>query len=461
MSSVVPKLVGNVSLSEADPELYKMIEHEKRRQFRGLELIASENFTSQAVFECLGSCLTNKYSEGLVGARYYGGNEVIDQIEQLCKDRCLNAFRLNKDEWDVNVQPYSGSIANFAAYTGMLKPHDRIMGLDLPSGGHLSHGYYTAKKKISATSIFFESFPYKVNSEGFIDYDEMEKIALVYKPALIIAGASAYPRDWDYARMRKIANACGALLMCDMAHYSGLVAAQEHADPFEFCDVVTTTTHKSLRGPRAGLIFSTKKNKLNEAIDFAVFPGCQGGPHNNQIAAIATQMRQVATPEFKVYIQQVKKNIKALANSLVNNGYSLATGGTDNHLILWNLRPQKITGSKMEKFFDVVHITVNKNSIAGDQSALSPNGIRIGAPAMTSRGLEEADFEQIGQFLHRGVQIALRLQAQAASPKLVDFLDLLAEDKLDDETKQLRADVEQFSTKFGIPGFDAEAIHDE
>lgn len=457
----VPTLLGNQSLAEADPVLYKLIEHEKRRQFKGLELIASENFTSQAVFECLGSCLTNKYSEGLVGARYYGGNEVIDQIEQLCKDRCLNAFRLNKDEWDVNVQPYSGSVANFAAYTGILKPHDRIMGLDLPSGGHLSHGYYTAKKKVSATSIYFESFPYKVNSEGYVDYDEMEKIALVYKPALIIAGASAYPRDWDYARMRKIADACGALLLCDMAHYAGLVAAQEHNNPFEYCDVVTTTTHKSLRGPRAGIIFSTRRNKLNDAIDFAVFPGCQGGPHNNQIAAIATQMHQVATPEYKLYIQQVKKNINALASALIERGYSLATGGTDNHLILWNLRPQKITGNKMEKFFDVVSITVNKNSIAGDQSAFSPSGVRIGAPAMTSRGLVETDFEQIAEFLHRGVQIALQIQAQAPSTKLVDFLDLLAEDKLNEETKQLRADVEAFATKFGIPGFSADEIKDE
>merc|ERR1712045_360929 len=251
-----PLLSGNTPLSEADPTMYALVQQEKARQMKCIELIASENFTSRAVMECMGSALTNKYSEGSIGGRYYGGCEVIDKVEILCQARALTAFGLNDKEWGVNVQPYSGSPANFAVYTALLPPHSRMMGLDLPSGGHLTHGYYTAKKKISASSIYFETLPYKVHPEtGLINFDELRKQAHAYRPAMLLCGASAYPRVMDWAKFREIADEVGALLMADMAHISGFVASGMHASPFEHCDVVTTTTHKSLRGPRSGMIF--------------------------------------------------------------------------------------------------------------------------------------------------------------------------------------------------------------
>ena len=453
---------GNVSLEEHDPELFDLIEQEKSRQWRSLELIASENFTSRAVIECLGSALTNKYAEGLPHARYYGGNEIVDQVEELCQKRALEAYGLDPKEWGVNVQPYSGSPANFAVYTGLLKPHDRIMGLDLPSGGHLTHGFYTYSKKegtrkaVSATSVFFESLPYRVHPEtGYIDYDQLDRDASLFKPAMIIAGGSAYPRDYDYKRFREIADANGAFLMMDMAHTSGLVATKEMDSPFEYADVVTTTTHKSLRGPRAGLIFFRRDDRgFENKINSAVFPALQGGPHEHQIAGVATQLKEVMTPEFKLYTQQVKSNAKALADKLTSMGYKMATGGTENHLVLWDLKPQGLTGSKFEKVCDAVSITLNKNCVPGDRSAVTPGGVRIGTPALTTRTMVESDFEQVATFLHEALLIAVKLQEQSG-PKLKDLV-LLLENNADIEA--LRKKVHEFATQFPMPGFDPKTM---
>ncbi|RIA92213.1 serine hydroxymethyltransferase [Glomus cerebriforme] len=442
----------NTSLQDEDKEIYDLIQKEKYRQFSGLELIASENFTSLAVMEANGSPLTNKYSEGLPGARYYGGNEYIDQVENLCRQRALQAYHLNPEEWGVNVQSYSGSTANFSALTALIQPHDRLMGLDLPSGGHLTHGWQTSKKKISSSSIYFESMPYRVNSEtGIIDYDRLEENASLFRPKLIICGASAYTRDWEYAKLRKIADQHGAYLMADIAHIGGLVAGQEANNPFELCDVVTTTTHKTLRGPRAGLIFFRKKDDLENRVNNAVFPSCQGGPHNNTIAAVAVALKQVASPEFKQYAKQVRVNAKALGEALVGYGYKLVTGGTDNHLVLWDLRPLKLTGSKVEKICDMVNITVNKNSIHGDVNMLAPGGVRIGTPALTSRSFKEQDFVKVAEYLHRAVQIALSVQEKAGSKMMKDFV-IACQDN--EDIANLKKEVETFATSFPMPGFD-------
>jgi glycine hydroxymethyltransferase len=458
LCSAAVSLPGNKSLQDHDPELHAVLQKELRRQVEGLELIASENFTSRAVMECLGSVATNKYAEGLPGARYYGGTQFVDQIENLCRDRALSAFSLDPAKWGVNVQPYSGSPANFAAYSAILQPHDRLMGLDLPAGGHLTHGFYTATRRVSGSSIYFESLPYGLDKNGFVDYDNLEQLAKIFKPKLIIAGGSAYPRDWDYERYRAICDQVGAYFLVDMSHFSGLVAAGEHNNPFEFAHIVTTTTHKSLRGPRSGMIFFLKANirgsmseTLEERVNNAVFPMLQGGPHEHQIAAVATQLKEVKSPEFKAYIQQVKRNAKALAEGLVARGNVLASGGTDNHLMLWNLRPHSVTGSKFEKLLDLVHITANKNSVLGDKSAITPGGVRLGTPALTTRGFVEKNFVDVADFLQRAVEIAKAVESKQPGQKLVEFVRTCESSA---DVAALGKEVKEYAGKFPFPGFE-------
>ncbi|XP_015956673.1 serine hydroxymethyltransferase, mitochondrial [Arachis duranensis] len=458
----------NAPLEVVDPQIADIIELEKARQWKGLELIPSENFTSVSVMQAVGSVMTNKYSEGYPGARYYGGNEYIDMAERLCQKRALEAFRLDPAKWGVNVQPLSGSPSNFQVYTALLKPHDRIMALDLPHGGHLSHGYQTDTKKISAVSIFFETMPYRLNeSTGYIDYDQMENMAKLFRPKLIVAGASAYARLYDYARVRKVCDKQKAILLADMAHISGLVAAGVIPSPFDYADVVTTTTHKSLRGPRGAMIFFRKGVKetnkqgqevlydYEDRINQAVFPGLQGGPHNHTITGLAVALKQATTPEYRAYQEQVLSNCSKFAQALSERGYELVSGGTENHLVLVNLKNKGIDGSRVEKVLEAVHIAANKNTVPGDVSAMVPGGIRMGTPALTSRGFVEEDFVKVAEFFDAAVKLAVKIKAESKGTKLKDFMATIeSSSTFQAEIAKLRHDVEEYAKQFPTIGFD-------
>jgi len=377
-------------LKDFDPDIYNAIENEKKRQMYGLELIASENLVSEAVLEAQGSILTNKYAEGYPGKRYYGGCEYVDVVENIAIERAKKLFGAEH----VNVQPHSGSQANMAVYMATLNPGDRLLGMDLSNGGHLTHG-----ARVSFSGKLYLSFGYGVNPEtGLIDYDEVQAIAEEFKPRLIVCGASAYPRIIDFKKFREIADSVDAYLMADIAHIAGLVAAGLHPSPIPYCEFVTTTTHKTLRGPRGGMIMT--KEFFAKPIDKMVFPGMQGGPLMHVIAAKAVCFKEAMSEEFKEYQKQVVKNAKKLAEVLMEKGFKLVSGGTDNHLMLVDLTDKKITGKEAEEALGKVGITVNKNTIPGDtQSPFVTSGIRIGTPAVTTRGMKEKEMEKIGELI--------------------------------------------------------------
>ncbi|MDY5896159.1 MAG: serine hydroxymethyltransferase [Oscillospiraceae bacterium] len=378
-------------VSKYDPQVGEAMEAELKRQRRNLELIASENIVSPAVMAAMGSVLTNKYAEGYPGRRYYGGCECVDVVENIAIERAKELFGAEA----ANVQPHSGAQANMAAYSAILEPGDTVMGMSLADGGHLTHG-----SPVNASGKLYKFVPYGVNPDGFIDYDGLERKAREIKPKLIVAGASAYPRIIDFERIGALAKEIGAYFMVDMAHIAGLVAAGLHPSPVPYADIVTTTTHKTLRGPRGGLILSTEE--LAPAINKAIFPGNQGGPLMHIIAAKAVCFGEALAPEFKEYQKNIVSNCSALANGLLSRGVRLVSGGTDNHLILVDLRSLGVTGKELEHRLDEVYITANKNSVPNDpEKPFVTSGIRLGTAAVTSRGLNEQDMDTIADFVYR------------------------------------------------------------
>jgi len=412
------------NIQTQDPAVYEIIKREEQRQKEGIELIASENYVSKAVLEAMGSILTNKYSEGYPGKRYYGGNEIIDQAETLAIDRAKQLFNAEH----VNVQPLSGSPANLAVYMGLLNPGDKVLGFSLDQGGHLSHGH-----PLNFSGKLYTIIPYfaKKGTE-IIDMDEVEEIALREKPKMILAGFSAYSRDLDWKRFREIADKTGAFLFADIAHIAGLIAGKQLENPVPICDVVSTTTHKTLRGPRGAMIMC--KEKFASAIDKAVFPGVQGGPHDHINAAKAICYGEALKPGFEQYAKQIIKNARALSSALQNRGYRIVSGGTDNHLMLVDLFGSKqITGKEAEKTLEHIGISINKNMIPFDpRKPLDPSGIRLGTPALTTRGAKEKDMETVAELLDTA------LMNRTDESKLAN----------------IKQKVKEFSLTFPVPGIE-------
>ena len=438
-------------LNQFDPELAGMIKKELERQELGLEMIPSENYVHPVVLEAMGSVLTNKYSEGYPGKRYYGGNEVIDMIERLAIERAKQAFGVPH----VNVQPYSGSPANFAVYVALCKPGDAIMGLNLPDGGHLTHGW-----KASVTGQYFRSVPYHVKSDGYIDLDEVKKLAEENKPKIIWIGATAYVREFPFEEFGEIADSVGSYLIADIAHISGLVIAGAHKSPVPYAHIITTTTHKTLRGPRGAMIMVTEKGLkkdpgLADKIDRAIFPGTQGGPHDHTTAAIAAALGLALKPEFKEYGHQIVRNTKALAQSLMENEIKLVTNGTDNHMALIDLTPfGKGKGIFVQEALDLAGITVNKNAIPGEPSSpFYPSGIRLGTPPLTSRGMKESEMKIIGTWIAKIIHEVKDYELPEGKDARTEAIKKFREEIQKNEViKKIRQEVIELCKKFPLYG---------
>lgn len=371
----------------------KLIKKEVVRQQNSINLIPSENYVSQKVLDAIGSPLTNKYSEGYPGKRYYPGNEIYDKIEMYVQNLALKAFRLNQKDWSSNIQPYSGSPANLAVYLALMSPGDKLLGFSLTSGGHLTHGHF-----VNYSGKLFKVRQYSVNPKtGLLDYDEIYKLAKKFKPKLIVSGLTSYPRKIDFKKFGQIAKKVGAYHLADISHIAGLILANLHPTPFSYSDVVTTTTHKTLRGPRGALIFMRKH--LEEKINKSVFPGLQGGPHNNIIAGIGVMFEEALTSKFIKYQQQILKNAKVLSKELMNLGFTLWTNGTDNHLMVIDLKPLGLNGKIAEEILESANILANRNTLPGDTSPFNPTGLRLGTPAVTSRGMKEKEMLKIAKFI--------------------------------------------------------------
>ena len=402
-----------------DPEIYAALVGEEKRQTEGMELIASENYVSPAVLECLGSVFTNKYAEGYPGRRYYGGQKYTDIVETLAIERVKKLF---PGAVHANVQPHSGCPANETVYSALLNIGDTVLGMDLSHGGHLTHGH-----PVTQSSKIYNFIRYKTNKDGLLDLDNLRQMAIKHKPKLILVGYSAYSREIDYKKVKEIADEVGAMTMADIAHIAGLIAGGEMNNPVPIFDLVTTTTHKTLRGPRGGMIMC--KQKYAKAVDKAVFPGLQGGPHENVITAKAIAFKEALEPRFKEYAQQIRKNAKILETELRNKGFELMFGGTDNHLLLINVMSKNITGAEAEKALDKAGITVNKNMIPDDpRKPLDPSGIRIGTPALTTRGMKEDEMKQIAEWID----------------------EIIANHKNDDKLAEIKNQVKQFASKFPL-----------
>jgi glycine hydroxymethyltransferase len=384
-----------IALEQYDPQVYELIRQENARQSGAIRLIPSENYVSRAVMQASGSCLTNKYSEGYPGRRYYEGQQVTDLIERIAQQRAKKLFKADH----ANVQPYSGSVANLAAYAALINPGDTIMGMSLVDGGHLTHGW-----NVSLTSRFFKSVPYTVDPKtGRLDFNLIEDLAKKHRPKIIISGATAYPREIDFEIFGQIAKKVGAYHVSDIAHIAGLVVAGIHKSPIPYADIVSTTTHKTLRGARGGMLLCKKEHA--DKVDRAIFPGLQGGPHMHTLTAIAVALAEADTPEFAIYAKQIVKNSKALAAKLLENGFNLVTGGTDNHLILIDLRNKKVPGKKLAKALDRAGIVTNYNTVPSDPAPPgNPSGLRIGTPAITTRGMKEKECEQSASLINKVVE---------------------------------------------------------